>query len=56
MSKKKGVAEAAATDEVSSEVARKVAQVRSQVRESFGKITMAMMAIPRYRHQSIADL
>lgn len=26
------------------------------MRESFGKIAMAMMALPRYRHQTIADL
>lgn len=38
------------------ELARKVAQVRAQVRESFGKIAMAMMALPRYRTQNIGDL
>jgi hypothetical protein len=30
--------------------------VRSHVRESFGKVVMAMMALPRYRHQTIDDL
>lgn len=38
------------------EILKKIAQVRAQVRESFGKIAMSMMALPRYRHQSIADL
>ena len=38
------------------EVLKKVAQVRSQVRESFGKVVMAMMMLPRYRSQSLADL
>jgi hemolysin-activating ACP:hemolysin acyltransferase len=38
------------------EVARKIAQVRSQVRESFGKVVMAMMMLPRYRNQTVADL
>jgi cytolysin-activating lysine-acyltransferase len=38
------------------EIARKVATLRSQVRESFGKIVMAMMMLPRYRHQTLADL
>lgn len=38
------------------EILSKIAEVRSQVRESFGKIAMAMMALPRYRHQTIADL
>lgn len=38
------------------EIARKIAAVRSQVRESFGKVVMAMMMMPRYRNQTIADL
>ena len=38
------------------EVLKKIDAVRAQVRESFGKIAMAMMALPRYRHQTIADL
>lgn len=38
------------------EILRKVAQLRLQVRESFGKVVMAMMMLPRYRHQTIADL
>ncbi|MFG5379713.1 toxin-activating lysine-acyltransferase [Yoonia sp. R2-816] len=42
--------------EIDPEIAKKVAQVRAQVRESFGKIAMAMMALPRYRSQTIGDL
>lgn len=38
------------------EVAEKVAALRSQVRESFGKVVMAMMTQPRYKHLTIADL
>jgi hemolysin-activating ACP:hemolysin acyltransferase len=38
------------------ELLKKVAQLRLHVRESFGKVVMAMMMLPRYRHQSIADL
>ncbi len=38
------------------EILKKVAQLRLQVRESFGKVVMAMMMLPRYRHQTIADL
>jgi hemolysin-activating ACP:hemolysin acyltransferase len=38
------------------EILRKVAQLRLQVRESFGKVVMAMMMLPRYRHQSVYDL
>lgn len=38
------------------EVARKVAALRAQVREAFGKVVMTMMMLPRYRHQTIGDL
>ncbi|WP_270934249.1 toxin-activating lysine-acyltransferase [Falsiroseomonas oryzae] len=38
------------------EVARKLAQLRSAVRENFGKAVMAMMMLPRYRSQMLADL
>ena len=38
------------------EVAKKLAAVRSQVRESFGKVVMAMMMTPRYRNQTLGDL
>ena len=35
---------------------KQIAQMRQQVHESFGKIAMTMMMLPRYRHQSIADM
>ena len=38
------------------EVAKKIAAIRSQVRESFGQVVMAMLMLPRYRNQTIADL
>jgi hemolysin-activating ACP:hemolysin acyltransferase len=38
------------------EVAKKLAEVRSQVRESFGKVVMALMMTPRYRNQTLGDL
>jgi len=38
------------------ETLKKIAALRAQVRESFGKIVMAMMGLPRYRHQSLMDL
>ena len=38
------------------EIAAKIASLRSHVRESFGKVVMAMMMLPRYRHQTLADL
>ncbi|MEP4196119.1 MAG: toxin-activating lysine-acyltransferase [Aliishimia sp.] len=37
-------------------VLEKIEKVRDHVRDSFGKVTMAMMAMPRYRHQTLADL
>ncbi|WP_246066762.1 toxin-activating lysine-acyltransferase [Aliiroseovarius halocynthiae] len=42
--------------EIDPTIAQKVAEVRAHVRESFGKITMAMMGLPRYRNQTIGDL
>lgn len=41
---------------VDPEILKKIAALRAQVRESFGKVVMAMMGLPRYRHQSLADL
>ncbi len=38
------------------EMIEKIAGLRAQVRESFGKVVMAMMALPRYRHQTLGDL
>jgi cytolysin-activating lysine-acyltransferase len=46
----------AAGPQLDPEVLKKIAAVRSQVRESFGKIVMAMMMLPRYRRQTIEDL
>jgi cytolysin-activating lysine-acyltransferase len=45
-----------ATPQIDPEVLKKIAAVRSHVRESFGKTVMAMMMLPRYRNQSIGDL
>lgn len=33
-----------------------IAKVRAHVRESFGKVVMTMMMLPRYRNQTVADL
>lgn len=48
-----GVAEPAPLDPA---IVEKIAQVRSHIRESFGKVVMAMMMLPRYRNQTLADL
>lgn len=54
-----GASEAAETskpEQLDPETLQKIATVRSQVRESFGKLAMAMMAMPRYRSQTIGDM
>lgn len=38
------------------ELARKIAGLRSALRENFGKAVMALMMVPRYRSQMIGDL
>lgn len=45
-----------ASNAIPPEVAKQVVALRASVRENFGKATMAMMMLPRYRNQSIADL
>lgn len=42
--------------QLSPEIADKINSLRSQVRESFGNTVMAMMMLPRYRNQTLADL
>ncbi|WP_372888907.1 toxin-activating lysine-acyltransferase [Sphingomonas sp.] len=48
--------ESPANPQLDPEVAKKIATMRSHVRESFGKVVMAMMMLPRYRRQSLDDL
>ncbi|MCF2872370.1 toxin-activating lysine-acyltransferase [Octadecabacter sp. G9-8] len=43
-------------DAANPETLAQIAQVRTKVRENFGTIAMAMMALSRYRHNSISDL
>jgi cytolysin-activating lysine-acyltransferase len=42
--------------ELTPEVAAKISELRSTLRENFGKIVMAMMMVPRYRSQMLSDL
>ena len=49
-------AESGGEPQVDPEVTKKISALRAQVRESFGKVVMAMMVLPRYRHQSLGDL
>ena len=49
-------AEAPAATQLDPDIAAKIAGLRSHVRESFGKVVMSMMMLPRYRHQTLGDL
>lgn len=49
-------ADQASSPQCDSEMLAKIASLRSHVREIFGKVVMAMMMIPRYRQQTLADL
>ncbi len=51
-----GAAPADAPAAIDPELAAKIAAVRTHIRESFGKVVMAMMMLPRYRSQTLADL
>ncbi|WP_272008239.1 toxin-activating lysine-acyltransferase [Roseovarius sp. ZX-A-9] len=44
------------SQQIDPEVAAKLANLRSSLRENFGKAVMAMMMVPRYRSQNLADL
>lgn len=50
------VATAVPAQGIDPEIAAKIAAVRTHIRESFGKVAMAMMMLPRYRNQTLADL
>ena len=49
-------ASVAAPEQLDPAVLAQIAELRSQVRESFGKAVMAMMMLPRYRGQTLGDL
>ncbi|MEO1043898.1 MAG: toxin-activating lysine-acyltransferase [Pseudomonadota bacterium] len=51
-----GQASATGNPDLSPEVIEKIVEVRSAVRENFGKAVMSMMMLPRYRAQTLADL
>lgn len=51
-----GGAEGHTPGEIDPAILAKIAELRSHMRESFGKVTMAMMMLPRYRSQTLADL
>jgi len=52
----KNDASAAAPKALDPAVLEKLKDIRARVHETFGKIAMAMMAVPRYRHLAIGDL
>lgn len=48
--------EAVAKTELSSEALEKIAGIKTAIHSSFGQVVLAMSSVPRYRHQSLADL
>ena len=38
------------------EMLEKISAIRTRVQATFGQVVLAMTAVPRYRHQSVADL
>jgi cytolysin-activating lysine-acyltransferase len=49
-------APSAAPQQLDPAIMEKIAAIRSKVNETFGKVALAMMATPRYRHLAIGDL
>lgn len=48
--------QAEAKPEIDPAVMERVGKLRSHLRETFGQVVMAMMGLPRYRHQTVMDL
>lgn len=48
--------EPVAKTELSSEALEKIAGIKTAIHSSFGQVALAMSSVPRYRHQSLADL
>ncbi|UJW73548.1 toxin-activating lysine-acyltransferase [Rhizobium sp. SL42] len=48
--------EPVAKTEISSEALEKIAGIKTAIHSSFGQVVLAMSSVPRYRHQSLADL
>ncbi len=55
-SQKSNAGEADNAPKLDAAALEQIAAIRSKVHETFGKVALAMMVLPRYRHQSIADL
>ena len=45
-----------AAGQISPEMRARIAEVRTRVRLNMGQVVLAMMNLPRYRHQTLADL
>ncbi|AVX03473.1 hypothetical protein MXMO3_00942 [Maritalea myrionectae] len=51
-----GASDQKANPQLDPAMLEKIAAVRTKVHETFGKVALAMMALPRYRHLSLLDL
>jgi cytolysin-activating lysine-acyltransferase len=51
-----GIPAAAAPPEITPELAAKIDAIRTKIQLSVGQVVLAIMDLPRYRHQTLADL
>ena len=42
--------------DVDPEMVKKIGTIRTRIHATFGQVVLAMTAVPRYRHQTVADL
>lgn len=51
-----GILETATQNKASTDALEKIAGIKTAIHSSFGQVVLAMSSVPRYRHQSLADL
>ncbi len=51
-----GTDSTAQRNELDPEMAKKIGAIRTRIHSTFGQVVLAMTAVPRYRHQTVADL
>ena len=42
--------------DIDPEMVKKIGAIRTRIHSTFGQVVLAMTAVPRYRHQTVADL
>ncbi len=51
-----GTEKESAKKKLDPEMVEKISAIRTRIHSTFGQVVIAMTAVPRYRHQSVADL